>query len=79
MSLYTKYRPDKLKDFYGNKEVVRALSSGIPQAILFSGPSGCGKTTLARIIANRLECEEYDIVELNTSNFRGIDAALSSN
>ena len=33
----------------------------------------CGKTTIARIIANMLGCEENDLVELDSAQFRGID------
>jgi DNA polymerase III delta prime subunit len=33
----------------------------------------CGKTTIARIIANRLDCKGNDYVELNASDVRGID------
>jgi DNA polymerase-3 subunit gamma/tau len=79
MSLATKYRPKFLKDFLGNEEVTKALRSmmereEIPHTILFTGPSGCGKTTLARIVAARLKCSQYDFTENNAADFRGIDS-----
>lgn len=77
-SLAVKYRPTMLKSFVGNKATVNALRSmmeraDIPHTILFTGPSGTGKTTLARIVSRRLQCSRYDLREMNTADFRGID------
>lgn len=79
MSLATKYRPKMLKDFLGNEEVTKSLRTmmereEIPHTLLFTGPSGCGKTTLARIVAARLKCSQYDFTENNAADFRGIDS-----
>lgn len=79
MSLATKYRPKLLKDFLGNEEVTKSLRAmmereEIPHTLLFTGPSGCGKTTLARIVAARLKCSQYDFTENNAADFRGIDS-----
>lgn len=78
-SLAVKYRPKMLKDFLGSEDVVKSLRSmmereEIPHALLFTGPSGCGKTTLARIVAARLKCSQYDLTENNAADFRGIDS-----
>jgi len=78
MELYKKYRPKSLKQIVGQPETVDKLSgmmanNTIPHALLFTGPSGCGKTTLARILANHLECSEHDFKEVNCADFRGID------
>ena len=78
-SLAVKYRPKLLKDFLGNEDVVKALRSmmereEIPHTLVFTGPLGCGKTTLARIVASRLKCSQYDFTENNAADFRGIDS-----
>jgi DNA polymerase-3 subunit gamma/tau len=78
MSLYLKHRPTSLDEVIGNNEIKTTLKgmfkkNDIPHSMLFHGPTGCGKTTLARIIANKLGCEENNIIEIDTAQFRGID------
>ena len=78
MALYHKYRPKDFDEIVGNEETIQALISDLskdekPHSILFYGPSGCGKTTLARIVAEKLQCSEVDFVEIDTADFRGID------
>lgn len=78
-SLAVKYRPKMLKDFLGNESTIKSLRTmmereEIPHTLLFTGPSGCGKTTLARIVAARLKCSQYDFTENNAADFRGIDS-----
>jgi len=68
-----------LKDFVGNEKTVQSLRSlmereEMPHTLLFTGPSGCGKTTLARIVAARLKVGQFDFVENNAADFRGIDS-----
>ena len=77
-SLYLKYRPNSLDEFYGNKSLTATLKAmlkkeEVPHVILFHGPSGCGKTTLARIVATELKCLSNNITEIDTAQFRGID------
>jgi len=77
-SLAAKYRPQHLGQFLGNEATVHSLKATlereeIPHSMLFTGPSGCGKTTLARIVAAKLRCSKFDLTELNTADFRGID------
>ncbi len=80
MSFHIDYRPDKLEEVQGNKAIVATINSmleneELPHVIMFDGKSGCGKTTLARIIAKELNCQAQDLVEINSSNNRGIDTA----
>lgn len=62
MTLYLKYRPQKIDDL--DSEKIRATlkkvikSGNIPHAFLFSGPKGTGKTSTARILAKVINCEK---------------------
>lgn len=79
MSLYLKYRPNDLKEVYGNeglKTTLEAMFQNLatcPHSFLLTGESGCGKTTIGRIIARRLGCSDYDFSEIDSADFRGID------
>lgn len=60
--IYHRYRPCKLSEVYGHKQVIKslrqvALSKNIGTSYLFFGASGCGKTTMARILAMSLNCD----------------------
>ncbi len=74
-----KYRPKKLDDLVGQKEIVKRLiaivrSGNIPH-FLFSGPAGTGKTTSALALAKELFGEDKwrdNFQELNASDERGI-------
>lgn len=73
--LHLKYRPNTLEEFHGNSDLVTYLSNvkEWPHSVLFHGTSGCGKTTLARIMANKLNCKGNDLREVDSADFRGID------
>jgi len=74
-----KYRPKKLDEVIGQKEIVEKLkeyskSMNMPH-MLFAGPAGTGKTTCAIALARELYGQDYkhNILELNASDARGID------
>lgn len=79
MSLYLKYRPATLDEVRGNSDLILTLKGMLgnrhtcPHSFLLHGPTGCGKTTIARIIANELGSTGYDLREINSADFRGID------
>ena len=82
LELYKKYRPTNFKDLVGQTEAKSVLSSWgrsgeLPHSILLTGPSGTGKTTIARIVADKLDCKGSDFQELNAADFRGIDSVRS--
>lgn len=64
-SLAVKYRPRRLEDLVGQKDVVATIrgalkTKNIPAAYLLAGGTGLGKTTTARIIARYLNCDTND-------------------
>ena len=84
MGLHLLYRPANLGEFVGNETTIKMVSkkikNGFPHSTLITGPSGCGKTTLARNIATEMGVydvrkpeDNYNFIELNASDFRGID------
>jgi len=79
MSLHIDYRPQTFDDVIGNTELVESLSTILkdkkrPHSYLLTGPTGCGKTTIGRIIAKELGCSDQDFKEIDSADFRGIDA-----
>lgn len=69
-----KYRPQTLEGYVGNEviknKILDYLSQGSIQNLLLHGVAGTGKTTLAKLIANNLNC---DLLYINASDERGID------
>jgi DNA polymerase-3 subunit gamma/tau len=78
MSLSEKYRPKTIEEFISSKatksSIVKYLEKEDKQhSIVITGKSGCGKTTLARIIAKNVGCTKENFIEINASDYRGID------
>lgn len=61
MTLYRKYRPQKIEeiDLTEIRETLQkiARNADIPHAFLFAGPRGAGKTSAARILAKVVNCD----------------------
>lgn len=74
-----KYRPRKLFEMIGQKNIVERLSAYVRTKsmphMLFAGPAGSGKTTAAIALARELFGDQWrdNLIELNASDERGID------
>lgn len=80
VDLAIKYRPETLDEFKGNDSLKKSLNSmidknKIPHNILFYGDHGSGKTSLARILAKQLGCSNFDMIEIDTGDFGGVDTS----
>lgn len=69
-----RYRPKKLEDYVGNEHLkskvqVYLENDDVPH-LLFYGKAGTGKTTLAKLIANTIEC---DYIIINASDENNVD------
>lgn len=67
-ALYRTYRPKNFSETVGQRHIVRTFQNAlkdnkISHAYLFSGPRGTGKTTIAKIIANTVNCQQFPISE----------------
>ena len=73
-----KYRPKNIEGYVFRDEAqkkqikTRIKDKTIPH-LLFSGNAGIGKTTLAKLLFNELEVNEYDILEINASRTNSVD------
>jgi replication factor C small subunit len=74
-----KYRPKKLDEVAGQKEIVEGLRAFVKAknmpSMLFAGPPGVGKTTCSLALAHELYGDQIagNFLELNASDERGID------
>jgi len=67
-ALYRTYRPKFFGEVAGQKHIVRTFQNAlkdnkVAHAYLFTGPRGTGKTSIAKIIANTVNCIEYPVSE----------------
>jgi len=72
------YRPTTVdgyvfRDSYQRKQVETWIKDRSIPHLLLSGSAGIGKTTLAKILINELEIEEYDVLEINASRTNSVD------
>lgn len=73
-----KYRPNTVGDYVFRDQAQKDQINGwvkdksIPH-LLFSGHAGIGKTTLAKVLLNELEVNEYDVLEINASRNNSVD------
>ena len=86
--LASRIRPTKLEEFVGQEHLTgkdKPLRVAIEKKELFSfilwGPPGCGKTTLARIYANALGADFYELsaVDSGKEDIRRIVSPASAN
>ena len=73
-----KYRPKTIdgyvfRDEAQKKQVKNWIKEKTIPLLLFSGNAGIGKTTLAKLLFNELEVNEYDILEINASRTNSVD------
>ena len=75
-----KYRPEKLGDIVGQKDVIGSLEALLKKPnqmphLMFSGSAGLGKTTTGLCIAKQVLGKSWkdSTLELNASDERGID------
>ena len=73
-----KYRPATVdgyvfRDQHQRNQVNTWIKDGTIPHLLFSGNAGIGKTTLAKILLNQLEVNEYDVLEINASRTNSVE------
>ncbi len=73
-----KYRPKKVEDYVfrdasQKKQVESWIKEGSIPHLLLSGAAGIGKTTLARVLCNELNIEDFDVLEINASRENNVE------
>jgi replication factor C small subunit len=73
-----KYRPKTVSDYVFRDDAQRRqvnswIKEGSIPHLLLSGAAGIGKTTLAKVLCNELNIEEYDVLEINASRDNNVE------
>ncbi len=73
-----KYRPSTIdgyvfRDNAQREQIESWIKDRAIPHLIFSGNAGIGKTTLAKILINQLEINEYDLLEINASRTNSVD------
>ena len=73
-----KYRPKDVDgyvftDISVKEQVEEWIEDGHIPHLLLHGPAGTGKTTLAKILVNQLDIDNYDFLQVNASRDNGVD------
>jgi replication factor C small subunit len=73
-----KYRPKKVSDYVFRDDAQRRqvqswIKEGSIPHLLLSGAAGIGKTTLAKVLCNELNIEDYDVLEINASRDNNVE------
>lgn len=73
-----KYRPKTVNDYVftddGQRQKVETwIKEGAIPHILLGGSPGTGKTTLAKVLINELDVDEFDVLHINASRDNGVD------
>jgi replication factor C small subunit len=72
------YRPKTVSDYVFRDEAQRRQvetwikDKSIPH-LLLSGSAGIGKTTMAKMLVNELDIEDYDVLEINASRTNSVE------
>lgn len=73
-----KYRPTSVDQYvFTDDSTKQQIESWIQDKsiphLLMHGPAGTGKTTLAKILVNQLNIDDYDFLQVNASRDNGVD------
>jgi replication factor C small subunit len=73
-----KYRPSTIdgyvfRDSAQREQIESWIKDRAIPHLIFSGNAGIGKTTLAKILVNQLEVNEFDLLEINASRTNSVD------
>jgi replication factor C small subunit len=73
-----KYRPEKINEYVfvdirQQQKVESWVKDQSCPHVLFAGEAGTGKTTLAKVLINELNVQDYDVLILNASRDNGVD------